>query len=597
VTAKETTDISLPVLKKRKHNRMRWTVLIAVQILIIFHVAIWFVGKKYGWFGGKTLSPIEPSEGMEFVKNGIVNAGAIFFAIALLSTLLFGRWFCGWACHIVLLQDWCYWLLRKVHIRPKPFRARFLMLFPFGLALYMYIWPLFYRFVIVQLPWPGLTNHVLTEDYWSSFASPIVAVPFLFICGFATVYVLGAKGFCTYGCPYGGFFKPLDATSPMRVRVNESCEQCGKCTAACTSNVRVHEEVKLYKMVIDSGCMKIMDCVDVCPNDALHIGFGKTSLLKRTVKRTYDLALWEEIFVAALFLLGFFAFRRLYEFVPMLMAVGISLVITWCVWKATKIIREQNSNFHSWQLKFHGSLKPAGVLFLAIAALLFIFTLHSVAIQTFKQVGDYAFANNDVGTAMRYYKFASPIEDGGYALASNPNIDKTVALHLESQLQYKEAERLFRRIDTRVGADEHSTMLLGQNLQQHAQFNPIDRFYSERLESNPDWKTVWEDYVGWTKRSSMFDRAIGISRVAVGKNPLATRLRIQLALLEMEHGSPTKAVQIMQHLLEENKKDPSWWLLYARALDRSGNKEEAQNAIRIAEQVQKEHAVSLELHR
>ena len=143
MTTTNPTDISLPVLKKRKLNRIRWTVLITVQILIVAHIAIWFIGKHYGWFGGKTITPIEPSEGMEFVKNGIVNAGAIFFALALVSTLIFGRWFCGWGCHIVFLQDGCFWLLRKAHIRPKPFKARFLMWFPFGLAVYMFIWPLF----------------------------------------------------------------------------------------------------------------------------------------------------------------------------------------------------------------------------------------------------------------------------------------------------------------------------------------------------------------------------------------------------------------------------------------------------------------------
>ena len=106
-------NITLPILQKRKHNTTRWIVLISVQALIIAHVVIWILGKKYGWFGGVTLTPIEPSEGMEFVKNGIINAGTIFFALALLSTLVFGRWFCGWGCHIVLLQDCCLWMLQK----------------------------------------------------------------------------------------------------------------------------------------------------------------------------------------------------------------------------------------------------------------------------------------------------------------------------------------------------------------------------------------------------------------------------------------------------------------------------------------------------
>ena len=32
-------------------------------------------------------------------------------------------------------------------------------------------------------------------------------------------------------------------------------------------------------MVVDPGCMKCMDCVSVCPNDALYFGFGKPTLM------------------------------------------------------------------------------------------------------------------------------------------------------------------------------------------------------------------------------------------------------------------------------------------------------------------------------
>ena len=593
MTTTNPTDISLPVLKKRKLNRIRWTVLITVQILIVAHIAIWFIGKHYGWFGGKTITPIEPSEGMEFVKNGIVNAGAIFFALALVSTLIFGRWFCGWGCHIVFLQDGCFWLLRKAHIRPKPFKARFLMWFPFGLAVYMFIWPLFYRFVIVKLPWPGVTTHLLTDDYWGTFASPLVAIPFLLVCGFATVYVLGAKGFCTYGCPYGGFFKPLDAVSPMHIRVNDDCQQCGKCTAVCTSNVRVAEEVNLYKMVIDSGCMKTMDCIDACPNDALSIGFGKIALGNRTKKRKYDLSLPEELFVAGLFLFSFFAFRSLYAVIPMLMAVGMALVVTWIIWKAWCILRVQNVSFHSRQLKFHGSLKGSGVIFLLVALCLLVFTAHSAAIQSFKFLGDYAMKNEDSETAVRYYKWASPISDNGYALASNPNVDMAVALYYDSQSEHKRAERLFRRIDRRVGFDEESTTYLGRNLQYHAQFQLIDDLYSQRLSENPHWDFVWEEYIGWLRRDGLYERAIQQSTIAVNENPAVKRLRIQLALLELEFGDPEVAILISKELVDEYKEDPSMWMLFARALDRSGRREEAQHAVEIANQIQ-EHRLQQE---
>ena len=65
---------------------------------------------------------------------------------------------------------------------------------------------------------------------------------------------------------------------------------------------------------------------------------------------------------------------------------------------------------------------------------------------------------------MKYYKWASPFEDGGYALASNPNVDKEVALYYDSEMEHEKAEQLFRRIDQRVGFDEESTTLLGRNL-------------------------------------------------------------------------------------------------------------------------------------
>ena len=130
------------MLSKRKRFRPRWIVLISVQILILLHIIMWLLGKHYGWFGGKTLTPIEPSEGMEFVKYGVVNAGAIFFALALLSTLFFGRWFCGWGCHIVLLQDFCFLDASKnTHSAKTISRQIVVVVSPWSCHLYVFVAP------------------------------------------------------------------------------------------------------------------------------------------------------------------------------------------------------------------------------------------------------------------------------------------------------------------------------------------------------------------------------------------------------------------------------------------------------------------------
>ncbi|MDP7005989.1 MAG: 4Fe-4S binding protein [Phycisphaerales bacterium] len=593
MSKKQNGEVSLTVIQKRNHSSLRWSVLIAVQILILIHIASWLLGKHFGWFGGKTLTPIEPSEGMELVKNGIINAGAIFFILAILSTVIFGRWFCGWGCHIVLLQDFCYWLMRKVHVRPKPFRSRLLLWFPLGLACYMYLWPLFYRIVIApiympDLKWPGFTTHLFTDDYWNSFGSPIIAIPFLLVCGFATVYVLGAKGFCSYGCPYGGFFKPADSISPTRVRVNDNCQECGKCTAACTSNVRVHEEINIHKMVVDSGCMKILDCVDACPNNALYVGYGSVALGKKLVNKKHDLTLFGEICVSVLFLIGFFAFRGLYASIPMLMAVGMSLVTTWLIWKSTGIFGKQNSSFHKHQLRFHGKIKIAGIIFLCISTLTSLFLLQSILVWSFRYIGDSALSNEQYDEALYYYKLSGPLTDGGVGLASNPNVDLIMSRIYEGKGDFSEAERLLWRIDSRVGMDERSTMFLGQIMQFHQQFGVIDSFYEERLTEEPKWNLAWEDYVGWLKREGFEQDAIKKSKKANRLNPKSERLQIQLVLLEIEFGNVDNAVYLATEMTINNPNSPNPWMLLSRAFHKQGKHSEAIEAQNKAAKIQGE---------
>ena len=142
-------EINLPQLgqktegqiAKSRNSRLRFTVLIIIQLLIIAHVVQWLIT-------GTTITPIEPSESMETVKYGVITVGFIFFVVTLASTAVLGRWFCGWGCHVVLLQDASAKLLQRIGIRPRPFRSRFLMFMPLALAMYMFLWPLFDRFVV-----------------------------------------------------------------------------------------------------------------------------------------------------------------------------------------------------------------------------------------------------------------------------------------------------------------------------------------------------------------------------------------------------------------------------------------------------------------
>ncbi len=383
--------VSLPVLaeaKAKPHSRMgRWraAVLITVHLLIMAHILQWVVT-------GSTVSPVEPSESMQTLELGDINAGFIFFVAAILSTLIFGRYFCGWGCHVVALQDLCSWLMNKLGVRPKPFRSRLLVWAPLGFGLYMFVWPTFKRVVLfpaieaVGLKSPiwlrevadfhGFASEIIVTDFWATFPPWYVAIPFFALIGFAAVYFLGSKGFCTYGCPYGGIFGVVDKVSPGRIVVNDNCHGCGHCTAVCTSNVRVHEEIRDFGMVMDPGCMKCMDCVSACPNDALSFAFTtpakfrkprddeakkRQKKIKSNAKR-FDLTWSEEIVLAIVFVAMFLAYRGMLNLVPMLMSAGMAGIGTYLVWKGWSLLTKPNVRVQSLVLKSKGRIRAAGVI-------------------------------------------------------------------------------------------------------------------------------------------------------------------------------------------------------------------------------------------
>src|SRR5262249_4691474 len=246
------------------------------------------------------------------------------------------------------LQDLCAWLLRRLGVRPRPFRSRLLVFAPAVVAAYLFLWPAASRLLSTDpSPAPGFSNHLLTTDFWKTFPGPAVAALTLLVCGFVAVYFLGGKGFCTYGCPYGAVFGALDRVAAGRIRVTDACAQCGQCTAACTSNVRVHDEVKRYGTVVDPGCMKCLDCVSAGPNGALYFGCGRPASLAaprpaaKPARLPYDWTAAEEVVAAAVFLAATLSFRGLYDGPPLLLSVGLGGVTAYLALKGKRLLRDR----------------------------------------------------------------------------------------------------------------------------------------------------------------------------------------------------------------------------------------------------------------
>ncbi|MCA9289600.1 MAG: 4Fe-4S binding protein [Phycisphaerales bacterium] len=378
----QVTPGTSPPRPRRQYVRWRVASLIGVHVLFAIHVAHWRLA-------GKTVAPLELNEVMHTLELGVVTAGFVLMALIVLSVTVFGRFFCSWGCHILALQDLCAGILRKLRIRAKPVRSRVLLLVAPGAMLYMFVWPQVSR-LIEGRPRPTLRllddtggwASFVTDDFWRNLPGPGMALLTLFVCGFAIVYVLGTRSFCQYACPYGAVFGIMDRFAPGRIKVDpDKCTQCGVCTGVCESHVRVHEEIARHGRVVDAACLKDLDCVTACPEQALSYGWTQPSLLAslRPGRRRlpYDFTVGEDVLMVAVFVVGLATFRGLYGRVPFLLALAVSGILAYFAVLALRLDRRPNVRFNRFQLKVRGRVTRQGRAFAVMALLVLAAVLHS----------------------------------------------------------------------------------------------------------------------------------------------------------------------------------------------------------------------------
>jgi polyferredoxin/Flp pilus assembly protein TadD len=515
--------------------------LIAVYLVAAAHVIHWRMT-------GQTLTPVEPSEAMQTLGQGLVNAGFVLFAILIVGTLIFGRFFCGWACHIVALQDLCTHILRTLGVKPRPFRSRLLVYVPILSAIWMFVMPSVVRLVLGQQH-PVFRAAFFTENLWGRFPGPWVACLTFFVCGFLIVYLLGNKGFCTYGCPYGGVFGLVDTYAPGKIRVSDACDGCGHCTATCTSNVRVHEEVKLYRMVVDPGCMKCMDCIDVCPKGALSYGFGNPSVAKgpklvRLPERPYDFSLAEELAMAGIFLVSVVILRALYDAVPFLLALGLASISAYTLLTAARMFYVQNLRYSRYQLMANGRPTRSGSVFLLAAALWTLFLGHSSVVQYCTIQGSRLF------------------EAARSAAATDPERPQALA---DGLALLNRAERLglvpSGALETRIAS---ASQAAGDDA-------AAERHYRRAVALSSDLASAHLELARYARARGEKKAAIDELTEAVRLEPTLEGAHDDLAGLLLEEGRANDALTLTDRLIARRPGVPAFRLTHALVLGQMGN--------------------------
>ncbi len=365
------------------------------RVWTLFGVWVFFALHMIHWrLHGTTLAPLELNEVLYTIHQGIVTAGFILMLLIMVATLIFGRFFCSWGCHILSLQDACSWILRKLRIRSHPIRSRTLIWVPMGAMLYLFVWPqvlmLFHGVETEALHVVENTNgewsSFVTDDFWRNLPPVEIALSTFFIVGFLLVYLMGSRSFCFYGCPYGALFNLADRVAPGRIKLTGDCQQCGVCTVNCTSDILVHREIKEYGMVTNPKCMKDLDCVANCPQNALSFGFRTPPLFRSGFTlpdygNRYSFTLAEDLMMAVVFILCVFIFRGLYGMIPFLMSVGMAVAMAYMTVLLMRMTVRKSTSINNLRLKLSGRIRVPGHVFLVVAFVVFGLTAHSAIIQ------------------------------------------------------------------------------------------------------------------------------------------------------------------------------------------------------------------------
>jgi tetratricopeptide (TPR) repeat protein/ferredoxin len=527
-----------------KYSKWRALVLASVYVLMAVHVVHWRMAEK-------TLAPLELHEVMFTAELGIITAGFLLMGAVTLATMLFGRFFCSWACHIMALQELAAWLLGKLGIRPRPIRSRLLLWVPPLVLLYMFGWPQISRMwagrdfptLRTQTDLDGISSFV-TTDFWRNLPDPWITALTFFVCGFLIVYVLGSRAFCTYGCPYGALFLTIDRFAPGRIRVDDSCVQCGTCTAVCTSGVRVHEEVDRHGTIVNPRCLKDLDCVSACPENALHYTWGAPTLTKlwggrwillglgaltvatlavllvpgaqtawggrldlvpfglavallglvaygRTgmPHRKYHFSWSEELLMAVLFVTTLVVYRQLYDAIPFLLTVGLGGVASYSVIVLVRLFTRSNVRVIDYGLKRSGRLLRAGWIY-AVAVFAFLaFTAHSAMVQYHTRAGYAAFERSRAAAAAGS-QVATELAGGAldhlqwsarWGLFRSKKLQETLATLLIERGDFGRATVHLQQVVERDPVNAAARTELGRSLMQAGRYPEAEQHLREAL--------------------------------------------------------------------------------------------------------------------
>lgn len=210
-------------------------------------------------------------------SEGIMTGGLIVFILIFISSLFFGRLWCGWLCPAGGLQE-IYFQINYKNIN-----------FP-RLKWFKYLTFLYFIFIpIISAIYSAGGLKTIDFFYYTDHGISIAkqgAYSILYVqIFFITIFSMfaGRRGFCHYFCPIsvisiiGRKIRNLIHLPALHMSADaDRCIDCKKCSKICPMGLDVNIMVQQRSME-NTDCILCGSCVDACPKRAIRFALTEKS--------------------------------------------------------------------------------------------------------------------------------------------------------------------------------------------------------------------------------------------------------------------------------------------------------------------------------
>jgi ferredoxin len=189
----------------------------------------------------------------------------LLILIPLLTTLIWGRFFCGWICPVGAVQELIH--AKNFKRRPQFFRM------DRGLKYLKFLVLILVIYLTLQT---GRNLFCQFEPFKMLFGFHGNLVTGIILSVILLTAIIIKRPFCRYLCPLGAILALVARFSVFKIKPSPaSCFSCGVCTKdRCPMDAIAMDAVNKVPVIDHMECIQCGNCVDSCKQRALSTGFG-----------------------------------------------------------------------------------------------------------------------------------------------------------------------------------------------------------------------------------------------------------------------------------------------------------------------------------